>query len=123
LVLRENMKSVKSPGYNYLFDEETGETRSEGFEAAALVIGEQAQKLFNLLKEAYPDGLSNNELSRKSGVRINAVCARIMELRCVEIGNHENLVEPLVKRADNITGVANVVWRVNPSYFTQGLVR
>jgi hypothetical protein len=74
--------------------------------------------LFSLLVKAYPDGLSNNELHRLSGIPINAVTARIVELRRVEIGvSKENLIIPLLKRDDSITGVSNVVWAVNPSYF------
>ena len=98
-------------------DEPTKETRAHGLEAAQLVSGEQASTLFRILVQSFPDGLSNNDLARISRFRINVVTARIMELRRVELSNGELLIVPFSKKKDPISGVFNVVWRVNPSYF------
>jgi len=86
-------------------------TRAAGLDASEFVKGDQAALLFRLLVERFPDGLSNNDLSRLSGIKISSVTARIMELR------QHDVVEPYVTRSDSVTGVANVVWRVNPTYF------
>lgn len=98
------------------FDAPTVETRRAGFIAADAVRGAQAQKLFSLLVQS-PDGLSNNELSRQAGIRICAVTARMVELRRVELPNGGLLIEASERRRDRISGVVNVVWRVNPEYF------
>jgi hypothetical protein len=97
----------------------TVETRAAGLEAASFVRGEQSRALFAILVNVFPDGLSNNDLSRLSGFKINAVTARMKELRCVEIGaSRDFLIESWTKKPDSLTGVLNVVWRVNPAYFT-----
>lgn len=44
------------------------------------VLGVQASRIYDALRAA-PDGLSNQEISARTGVRINAVCGRVNELR------------------------------------------
>lgn len=99
----------------------TEETRAAGLEASELVAGDQAIALFHYLVQARNNewgGLTNNELCRMSGFKINAVTARIVDLRRVEIGvSRDCLVEAHGSKTDAITGVSNIVWRVNPIYF------
>jgi hypothetical protein len=75
----------------------------------------QAGTIFSLLLR-HPEGLTNNEIRRHTSIQINAVTARIVELRKIELANGENLVTTEIQRRDNITGMRNAVWKINPAY-------
>lgn len=95
------------------------DTRLQGLQEAVTSgrAETQAQRLFALLIEAGAAGMTNNELVRRSGFPINAVTARMVELRRVELSGGELLVESFGMAEDPVTGMPNAVWRINPAYF------
>jgi len=72
----------------------------------------QTKRVFAALV-AHPAGLTYNELERLTGIRINAICGRMAELRRVELSDGDLLVESVCVR-EGAAGVQNMVWRVNP---------
>lgn len=81
----------------------------------------QARKIFELLLQE-PRGLTYNDLERLTGLRINAICGRMAELRKIELANDELLITSDETRADPLTGVENMVWKINPAYHAPGEV-
>lgn len=76
----------------------------------------QAQHILGLLVGVFPDGLTNQEIEQLSGVRINAVCGRVNELRKLQFAPGKLLVMLHGTKTNPITGVQNIVWTVNPEY-------
>jgi len=92
-------------------------TRNESYAAIDLLISQQQQVILRLLVQ-HPDGLSNQEIERLSGLRISSVCGRMAELRKVLLVNDEPLIisaEPIV-RIDECTGKSVAVFRLNPKW-------
>ena len=109
---------MKDDGDNVMLSEfcDTGETRRAGFDASRFVAGAQARKLLRILASS-SDGLSNNDLARRSRMSISSVCARMNELRKIDLPDGLGLlIEGCGYCKDAKTGVHNVVWRVNPNY-------
>lgn len=77
--------------------------------------GTQAAKIFALLKK-HKKGLTYNEIQRLTGLKINAICGRMAELRRIELTNGEILVTSDETRQDQVTGVTNMIWKLNPAY-------
>lgn len=77
--------------------------------------GTQATKIFELLKR-HEEGLTYNEIQRLTNLKINAICGRMAELRRIELTNGELLVTSDETRQDEVTGVTNMIWKLNPAY-------
>jgi len=73
----------------------------------------QAQLIIKALLRRV-DGLTYNELSRVLGIKINAVCGRMNELRRIESFDGELLIICGGVTTDEYTGVKNMIWQVNP---------
>lgn len=95
-------------------------TRDEAYvEVVSSGVAEtQLRQLFKILVEVWPESRSNNELARLTGLRINAVTARMIELRRLELGPGIFLIEGAEPKRDDVTHVLNAQWRVNPFYFS-----
>jgi hypothetical protein len=76
----------------------------------------QAQRVFKLLLH-YAEGLTIEELSKLSKLRVNAVCGRLADLRKIELFGGGNLVVDSGVRLNVVTRVNNLVWVINPEYF------
>ena len=66
-------------------------------------IGKQSIIILKFLQSTYPKGFTRNEISRRLGIKINAVCGRVKELLLARWLKEEG------KRKDKFTGKSNYI--------------
>ena len=80
-------------------------TKSNSFKQFGQGIEAQRERVFEFLRQ-HPQGLSNQEIEEKTGMRISSITARVNELR------KQGLIACGGARTNERTGKLNAFWMV-----------